>query len=78
MGEITADALVTAREEDDSLDTLSVMGQRGVRRVPVLTAAGSLAGIVALDDLLGIVVEELDRIVRSIGKEQYRESARRR
>ena len=53
------------------------MRQRGVRRVPVVTAKGDLAGIVTVDDLLEIVAEQLDDIVRAIGNEQDRETSQR-
>jgi CBS domain-containing protein len=78
VGEIMGNSLITASEDDDSLDTLKVMRQRGVRRIPVVAASGTLVGIVTLDDLLGIVGEELGDIVRSIDNEQSREGSRRR
>ena len=78
VGEIMGDKLVVAREEDDSLDTLKLMRSQGVRRVPVVTDKGDLAGIVAIDDLLEIVAEELEDIVHAIGNEQARETKRRR
>jgi CBS domain-containing protein len=77
VGEIMGATLVTAREEDDSLDTLKLMRANGVRRIPVVTAKGELAGIITVDDLLEIVAEQLDDIVRAIGNEQSREGARR-
>ena len=77
VGEIMGAKLVTAREDDDWLDTLKVMRGRGVRRVPVVSASGSLVGIVTIDDLLEVVAEQLDDIVRAIGNEQNRESSQR-
>ena len=77
VGEIMGDKLVVAKESDDSLDTLKLMRSRGVRRVPVVTEKGDLAGIVTIDDLLEIVAEELEDIVHAIGNEQARETKRR-
>ena len=77
VGEIMGAKLVTAREDDDWLDTLKVMRGRGVRRVPVVGAAGELVGIVTVDDLLEVVAEQLDDIVRAIGNEQSRETSQR-
>lgn len=77
VGEIMGAKLVTAREDDDWLDTLKVMRSRGVRRVPVVNATGALAGIVTIDDLLEIVAEQLDEIVHAIGNEQARETSQR-
>jgi CBS domain-containing protein len=78
VGEIMGDKLVIAKEADDSLDTLKLMRASGVRRIPVVTEKGDLAGIVTVDDLLEIVAEELQDIVRAIGNEQSKESKRRR
>jgi CBS domain-containing protein len=44
---------VTSCQLDDDLDTvLDEMGRQQIRRMPVLDAAGSLAGIVSLSDLI--------------------------
>lgn len=77
VGEIMGDKLVVAKEADDTLDTLKLMRARGVRRLPVVTEKGDLAGIVTIDDLLEIVAEELADVVHAIGNEQTRESKRR-
>ncbi len=78
VGDIMGDKLVVAREQDDSLDTLKLMRSQGVRRIPVVTEKGDLAGIVTVDDLLEIVAEELEDIVHAIGNEQTRETKHRR
>ena len=70
--------LVTVREEDSVFDILRLMRRCGVRRLPVLTAAGTLAGIVTVDDLLEIVAEQLDDLVHAIAREQARESQARK
>ncbi len=78
VGEIMGDKLVIAKETDDSLDTLMLMRASGVRRIPVVTDKGDLAGIVTVDDLLEIVAEELEDIVHAIGNERVKETKRRR
>lgn len=77
-GEVMSGELVTANEQDDMLDTLQRMRRRGVRRVPVLTASGTLAGIVTLDDLLELVAEQLGDVVKAIATEQSREARTRK
>ena len=77
-GEVMSGELVTANEQDDVLDTLQRMRRRGIRRVPVLTAAGTLAGIVTLDDLLELVAEQLGDVVKAIATEQSREARTRK
>lgn len=78
VGEIMGGDLVTAREQDNMLDILQVMRRRGIRRMPVVTASGSLTGIVTIDDLLEIVAEELDDLVKAIASERQKETRVRR
>jgi len=78
VGEIMAPKLIRATEEESPLEALHRMRAHGIRRLPVVDAAGDLVGIVTLDDLLEIVAEELDDIVRAIGREQSSEAAERR
>jgi len=78
VGEVMTGEPVTANEQDDVLDTLQRMRRRGVRRLPVVAANGTLAGIVTLDDLLELVAEQLGDIVQAITAEQSREARTRK
>lgn len=78
VGDIMGGELVTAAERDDVYETLQIMRARGVRRVPVVDAEGALAGILALDDVLEILAEELDAAVKVVAREQANETQRRR
>jgi CBS domain-containing protein len=78
VGEVMQSELVTVREEDSLSDVLRVMRRAGVRRAPVLTLSGTLAGIIASDDLLGIVARQLDDLVRAIGSERAHETRARK
>lgn len=63
----------TAREEDDVSDAVRTMRRRGVRRLPVVDRDGRLSGILAFDDLVEWVAEQLGDLVRLIAREQRRE-----
>jgi len=78
VGEIMSSRLITARDSDDMLGVLRVMRQKGIRRMPVVTESGTLAGIVTLDDLLEILAEEMDDLVDAIAGEQVKEVKDRR
>jgi CBS domain-containing protein len=78
VGEIMSSRLITARDSDDMLGVLRVMRQKGIRRMPVVTESGTLAGIVTLDDLLEILAEEMDDLVDAIAGEQVKEVKGRR
>jgi Mg/Co/Ni transporter MgtE len=44
-----------------------------VRRIPVVDTRGALVGILAIDDLLEVVSEQLSGLVKVISREQERE-----
>jgi CBS domain-containing protein len=68
VAQVMTSELVTARESEDVATVLARMKSFGVRRVPVVDEAGQLQGIVAYDDLVEWIAEQLSglpRIVRS-------------
>jgi CBS domain-containing protein len=77
VGEVMTTDVVSVREDDNILDTLALMRHRGVRRVPVVTRAGLLVGIVTLDDLMRILVAQLDDLVGAISGELAAEARER-
>lgn len=77
VGDVMSVKLFTAREEDDTFDTIKEMRARGVRRLPVVDKRGGLVGIVAVDDLIDLLGETLEDITRLIAHEQKREKTTR-
>jgi CBS domain-containing protein len=77
VGEVMSTDLVCVREQDSVFDALRAMRGRGIRRVPVTDAGGALAGILAVDDVLEIISEQLRDIVRAIGSERTHETRTR-
>jgi CBS domain-containing protein len=72
-GDIMSPELVTAPESQGVLETMEVMRFKGVRRVPIVDKENRLVGIVAIDDLLEVLAEELTDLVRIVSKEQAHE-----
>ena len=70
--------LVTAREEDSLIDLMRTMRRKGVRRIPVVAGQGELVGVVALDDVLDILAQELGLLVAAINTEGQRERQMRK
>jgi CBS domain-containing protein len=66
---MTRDPLV-AKDTSSVAATLRFMHEVGVRRVPVLNSTGQLAGVMALDDALKTLAEELNDIAGCIRSEQ--------
>ncbi|MES2130292.1 MAG: CBS domain-containing protein [Pseudomonadota bacterium] len=73
---MSADLLTTA-EEDDVYETIERMRQRGIRRVPVVDAAGTLRGIVSVDDLLEFLAQEMGELSRISAHQQAHEKTAR-
>ena len=65
--------LVTAREDDSLIDLMRSMRRKGVRRVPVVGGQAELIGVVTLDDVLGVLSEELSLLVGTVDSEGKRE-----
>ena len=58
-GDVMTDDLVTIQGDVGVFDLVRTMGEEGIRRVPVVNEAGSLEGIITLDDILTLLAEEL-------------------
>jgi len=78
VGDVVTGELIAVREKDGMPDALRLMREKGVRRVPVLTHSGALAGILTIDDLLDLMAEELGALARTINRERVRETRVRR
>ncbi|MDP2451131.1 MAG: CBS domain-containing protein [Polaromonas sp.] len=65
--------LVTAREDDSLIDLMRSMRRKGVRRIPVVGGLDELIGVVTLDDVLGVLSEELGLLVGTVDSEGKRE-----
>jgi signal-transduction protein with cAMP-binding, CBS, and nucleotidyltransferase domain len=70
--------VVTAPETDSVMDLVRAMRRRGVRRLPVTTPQRVLVGLVALDDVLSLLAEQLRAMALAIEAEQLQERRARR
>ena len=52
LDDLLTGRLTSVEERETCLEAVRLMAARGVRRMPVIDAAGALVGIVTLDDLL--------------------------
>lgn len=73
VGDVMSLDLLSIGEDDGISESLKLMKTRGVRRVPVLDGKGELAGILAVDDLIGLLAEELADISQLVEREQEKE-----
>lgn len=78
VGDLAIGTLLTAEEHDRGAETVRRMVAGGVRRMPVVSAEGSLVGIVTLDDLLPPLAAELAQLSQLGARAQERELATRK
>ena len=70
---IMSATVVCVPETAGVIETIQLMRSHGVRRVPVVDAGGALVGILAADDLLDLLAEELSALARIAPRGQERE-----
>lgn len=70
LGDIMYREITLAKENDDINETIKIMRQKGIRRLPVVDDSGALIGIVTLDDLIDLIAEQLQDLAELIGGQQ--------
>ena len=78
VGDIMPAELATVMENAGVSETIEYMRAKGVRRLPVVNTGGGLVGILALDDLLELLAEELLSLAKLVKHEQKKEMVSRR
>lgn len=75
--DVVSQQLVLVREDEDLDNVMLRMRVHGVRRLPVVNRTGSLEGIIAFDDIIDHVAEELSRMASVLARGQHREREQR-
>lgn len=78
LGNLMQRPVVIANEEEDTSAVIERMHTHGVRRVPVVDGHGAVVGIITLDDLLRVFVEETAKLVQIMSRGQDHERRARR
>lgn len=68
-------ALTVIREEAGILDAAKLFGKTGVRRLPAVNKAGKMVGIIALDDLIMLLGDEMDHMPSGMARGLKRAAA---
>lgn len=74
VGQVMSEGLTTARDTEEVYDVRKKMRERGVRRIPVVDAEDRLQGIIAFDDMVEWMAQELTDLAQLVSREQQRES----
>lgn len=78
VGDIMAPGLVSVVEDWSIPDCAELMKHKGIRRLVVTDADGFLAGVVAADDVLSLLAEEISALSSMVGRERKREMEARK
>lgn len=78
VGDVMVPELASVKENTGVFDAIEYMRAKGVRRLPVVDQEGALIGILALDDLLELLAEELHDLAKLAAYEQKKEMTTRR
>lgn len=73
VGEVMMGDLVTIDENMTLEEIVETMETSGVRRLPVVNEDGGLEGILALDDIIDLLAEELGSVATLIQRQQERQ-----
>jgi len=77
VSDAMATEFVTIGEDTGLFETVEMMKRHGVRRIPVVNAGGELVGLVAADDVLELLAEQLADLVAVTIAQRRQESDRR-
>jgi CBS domain-containing protein len=66
--------LFSVQESEGVFETIELMRNKGIRRIPVVDREGGLEGIVSADDILDLLAEEMTELAKVSPREQSREA----
>lgn len=76
VGDAMTYELLTLNENDEPMEAIKQMRAQGVRRAPVVNGRGVLVGILAVDDVIELLSEQLSDLVVLLKREQQVERKR--
>jgi CBS domain-containing protein len=71
--DIVTRSVLTANEDDSLFNTLELMREKGVRRIPVVDINNTVAGIITLDDITALLSKMLYSVVGVIESQNKNE-----
>ncbi len=76
-GDIMSVDLATANPDMDAMDAVQLMKKYRLRRLVITDVSGHLAGIVTIEDVLGLLTRELADLAFDLGTSRDRETRER-
>ena len=78
VGDVMSRDLVTALTAESVDEALARMRSNGIRRLPVVSRDGQLEGLIAFDDIIEHLSEDLTELAGLVAREQKHERLARR
>ena len=78
VADLVRQPVVIAKEDEDCSQVLERMRQNGVRRIPVVDRRGATVGIITLDDLLRVFINDANTLLKVMDIGENRERRARR
>ena len=73
VGDVMSLELVVVNEAVDLMDAVKIMHIKGVKRIPIVNNDGGLVGILAVDDVLELLAEQIMDLAKLASVEQNQE-----
>lgn len=77
VGDIMLEELFSVKENTATHEAINFMRRKTIRRLPIISDAGELVGILTMDDVLEILSEEMLDLAKLIRWEQKKEERHR-
>lgn len=77
-GDLMSAPVVSVQKDDGFIETLRLMRNNKIRRLPVVSADGALYGIVTADDIVRLLAMELSMMTSAIVEQPIREGRLRK
>lgn len=77
-GDLMSSPVIAVNENEGLVETLRLMRNNKVRRMPVVTDAGTLFGIVTADDIINLLAMELSMMTAAIVEQPMKEGRLRK
>jgi CBS domain-containing protein len=77
-GDLMSAPVTTAGKDAGFVEVLRLMRDHKIRRIPIVTTAGALFGIVSADDIIELLGTELSLMAGAIGGQPVREGRLRK
>ncbi len=69
VGDIMQSSPMVIQEDRGIFDAVKMLAEQGVRRLPVVDGKGQLTGIIALDDVLMLLGNEMGQVASALSRE---------